>query len=260
MALQQIRIGGLDNIIQYDDGAFSSALETDQPVKAGTPVDPTDVVRLNDLPSLVDMADAVAKKHVQGTDTALGGLGTKNPPIDADKAIYRDSAAADAIVTATWTQVKAFLKTYFDTLYAVLSPKVKFTAEGGLAIKLTNMTGANSVQGKLVKADTATNDAVILVAVSDDECVGVFYEDGIADGQETWVAVSGIADVLFEDNVGPIRGDWVATSASDAGYARAATTPAASPQHFEEIGHCIETVAAGGAGTHVLARCILHFN
>jgi len=30
--------------------------------------------------------------------------------------------------------------------------------------------------------------------------------------------------------------------------------------HFEEIGHCIETVAAGGAGTHILARCVLHFN
>jgi len=55
--------------------------------------------------------------HTQGTDTALGALGTKNPPIDADKVIYRDSVASDALVTSTWTQVKAFLKTYFDTLY-----------------------------------------------------------------------------------------------------------------------------------------------
>jgi len=55
--------------------------------------------------------------HVQGTDTALGTLGTKNPPIDADKVIYRDSTASDALVTSTWTQVKAFLKTYFDGVY-----------------------------------------------------------------------------------------------------------------------------------------------
>lgn len=293
MALRQIRIGSSENILQYDDADFPSAMETDQPIKAGTPVDPDDVLRLTDIGSMVgdvvgpagavadnlasflnvtgkeikdsglstaNVSDAVAKRHTQGTDTALGAVGTKNPPIDADKVLYRDSTAADVLVTSTWTQVKAFLKTYFDTLYAELSSNVKFTADGGLAVKLTNKTGANSVKGKLVKADTANNDAVILVAVSDDECCGIFYEDGIADGAVTWVVVNGIADVLFEDNFGPTRGDWVATSATDAGYARAQASPAAAPQHFEEIGHCIETVAAGGAGTHVLARCVLHFN
>ena len=55
--------------------------------------------------------DAIAKKHTQDSDTALGTVGTKNPPIDTDKAIYRDSAASDALVTSTWTQIKAFLKT-----------------------------------------------------------------------------------------------------------------------------------------------------
>jgi hypothetical protein len=64
-----------------------------------------------------DVASAVSLKHTQGTDTALGALSTKDPPIDADKVVYRDSVAADALVTSTWTQVKAFLRTYFDTLY-----------------------------------------------------------------------------------------------------------------------------------------------
>ena len=70
-----------------------------------------------------DIADALTKKHAntsdhtQGTDTALGTVGTKNPPIDADLAIYRDSAASNVLVTSTWTQIKAFLKTYFDTIY-----------------------------------------------------------------------------------------------------------------------------------------------
>jgi len=58
-----------------------------------------------------------AALHTQGTDTALGAVGTKNPPINADKALYRDSTNSDVLVTSTWTQVKAFLKTYFDTLY-----------------------------------------------------------------------------------------------------------------------------------------------
>jgi len=41
----------------------------------------------------------------------------KNPPIDADRVLYQDSTAANNLVRSTWTQVKAFLKTYFDTLY-----------------------------------------------------------------------------------------------------------------------------------------------
>lgn len=71
----------------------------------------------NTVQKALDKIDDAAGFHTQGTDTALGAVGTKNPPIDADKALYRDSVASDALVTSTWTQIKAFLKTYFDTLY-----------------------------------------------------------------------------------------------------------------------------------------------
>ena len=63
------------------------------------------------------ISENTAARHTQGTDVALGGVSAKNPPIDADKVLYRDSTDSDAIVTSTFTQVKAFLKTYFDTLY-----------------------------------------------------------------------------------------------------------------------------------------------
>ena len=53
MTLRQIRVGSCDNIHQYDDADFSSAVETDQPIKAGTPVDPNDVLRLDDIGSIV---------------------------------------------------------------------------------------------------------------------------------------------------------------------------------------------------------------
>lgn len=49
MALKKVRIGSLVDIGQYDDGDYSSAIETDQPIAAGTPVDPDHVVRLTDL-------------------------------------------------------------------------------------------------------------------------------------------------------------------------------------------------------------------
>jgi hypothetical protein len=141
------------------------------------------------------------------------------------------------------------------------NPKSKRTLLGGWAVKLTNTTGANTVQGQTVKADPTTDDAVILTAAGDTECIGVFLDSGIADDAEAWVVVSGIADVAMEDDTAATHGNWVETSDTEAGYANAeSTTPAASPAHFEEIGHCVESVAAGGGGTHILARCVLHFN
>ncbi len=49
MVLRRIRIGGLGDIVQYDDAGLDSAIETDQPMKAGTPVDVNDVLRLDDV-------------------------------------------------------------------------------------------------------------------------------------------------------------------------------------------------------------------
>jgi len=49
MATQTVRIGSIQQAFAYDDGDFDSAMETNQPIKAGTPIDPTDVTRLQDI-------------------------------------------------------------------------------------------------------------------------------------------------------------------------------------------------------------------
>lgn len=146
------------------------------------------------------------------------------------------------------------------TLPLDVRAKVGMTAIGGIAVKLTNKTGANSVAGQLVKSDVATNDAVVLTGATDDECVGVFLDAGIADGSEAWVVITGIVDMAFDDNVAAVRGNWVGTGAP--GYARTQASPPALgiAAHFEEIGHSIESVGATGGGTHILARCLLQFN
>ena len=77
---------------------------------------------------------AAAASHAQNTDTGLAAVGTKNPPIDAEKVLYRDSTAGDALVTSTWTQVKAFLKTYFDTVYAALVHATRHAVGGADAV------------------------------------------------------------------------------------------------------------------------------
>jgi hypothetical protein len=110
--------------------------------------------------------------------TALGAVGTKNPPIDADKALYRDSVASDALVTSTWTQIKAFLKTYFDTLYAAITHASKHTdgsddiqsataAQKGLATaaQITKLDGIEAG----AQVNDAETDPVFTAAVIDED-------------------------------------------------------------------------------------------
>lgn len=150
------------------------------------------------------------------------------------------------------------IRTPTPTILHSVNEKAGMTEIGGHCIKLTNKTGVNSVAGKVVEADGATDDAVELNAAGGDHPIGVFLDSGITDGSEAWVVVGGIADVLLDDNVAAVRGQWMGSGVG-IGYARTQPAPPAA-WHGDEIGHCIESVAATGGGTHILARCVLHFN
>jgi len=139
---------------------------------------------------------------------------------------------------------------------------IKFTPEGGLAVLLLNKTGATSVKGALVKADTSIDMAVVLTGTDEQECVGAFYDNRIPDGELAWVVISGVAQVLLKDTTASTRGNWVKCS-DTAG--RADATNAAPPgggiseldEHMREIGHALETKTGG---TNVLAKIVMHFN
>lgn len=47
----------------------------------------------------------------------INGAGAKATPIDADLVGFVNTEAANILVHATWTNIKAFLKTYFDSIY-----------------------------------------------------------------------------------------------------------------------------------------------
>ena len=162
--------------------------------------------------------------------------------------------------TLSWINGGVSSVSYYTTLEIT---KVKLTVEGGIAVKLTNKTGAASVKGTLVIADTTTDDAFKIMPANGVMVIGAVYENGIADGSECWVVIAGIAEVLLEDSTAATRGYWARTSVNDNG--RADITNAAPPGggipeldiHTAEIGHCIESKSAG---TDVLAKIIMHFN
>jgi hypothetical protein len=141
-------------------------------------------------------------------------------------------------------------------------PAKKFfaTPEGGIAIRLINDTGAVSVKGTVLEPSSTVDNAIKLTDNNDVDPVGIMYENGIADGAECWVIISGIAEVLYGTAVTrgtfarvPIIADGVASGRAVA--EALPTPPFATDKHFQEIGHPIETIAAPG-----LAKTILHFN
>jgi len=144
--------------------------------------------------------------------------------------------------------------TVTPTLPLDVNAKSGMSLLGGQCIKLTNKTGANSIQGEVVEADSTNDDSVVLASTNCLDPIGVFLEAGVADGAEAWIVIGGIADVLA-DNAGFTRGDRLVTSAAAATVARATTNNApAVAVNFQEIGHAIETAAA-----NVLGRVVLHF-
>lgn len=132
----------------------------------------------------------------------------------------------------------------------------RVTPEGGLAVKLTNKTGAASVKGALLSAGATVDNSVILQNNTYD-AIGVFYEAGVPDGGQAWVVVSGIADVLYKDSTASTRGNRLVADAEDGRASDIAPSLPGTDLHFSECGHVLETKAGG---TDVLVKCILHFN
>jgi hypothetical protein len=131
---------------------------------------------------------------------------------------------------------------------------MRFTSEGGLAIRVYNNTGSTLLKGYVVKADSANDDAVVLTATSDPDPIGIVYED-IDTASWGWIVIQGVVDG-YVDNAGTVtREQWVGVSTANAGQMTAGTVPTGTTDHFRECGHTLR--GRTGAG---LVRMIIHFN
>lgn len=94
---------------------------------------------------------AIADSNVLqlGKDGQLGGLNEKTTPADDDKTMIEDSAESHKKKWISWTNIKATLKTYFDTLYNKYvhpnhSGDVTSSGDGAQTIAATAISGKAS--------------------------------------------------------------------------------------------------------------------
>jgi hypothetical protein len=96
------------------------------------------VSKLDGIETSADVTDAA------NVASSIHGVDAKAPPADADEVAIIDTEALNVLKKTTWTAIKAFLKTYFDTLYAAAGGSVTsvtasspLSSSGGLTPNIT---------------------------------------------------------------------------------------------------------------------------
>lgn len=143
----------------------------------------TEKTKLGAIEASADVTDAV------NVASSIHGATLGTTPVDADEIAYLNSASSFSLVRITWINVKAFLKTYFDTIYTLTNlggvPTSRTVNAKALSANIT-LTQDDVASGTTNKAYTATEQTKLA---------------GIATGAEVnvnadWNSASGDSQIL----------------------------------------------------------------
>ncbi len=155
-----------------------------------------------------EIANAVSLKHTQGSDTALGAVGTKNPPIDADLAVYRDSTASNALVTSTWTQIKAFFGlaiTAGKTITCTQDTTLAGPASSAIAGPVELATNAESLTGTDTVRAVTPDDLKYVMDIRVQQFYGVTWDESADTYARTGSTAGQAVGVTLADAFLPVQ-------------------------------------------------------
>lgn len=114
----------------------------------------------SDKEKLDGVASGANVTNASTVGSSIHGVSAKTTPVDADTLPLIDSAASNGLKKATWANIKATLKSYFDTLYAAVSHSHGLSDLGnGTAVSIVGRSANSSG----VRADIAAgaNDRLL---------------------------------------------------------------------------------------------------
>lgn len=204
-----------------------------------------------DLLPIVDNSATETKKATPAAliGAAIDDATAKTTPVDADTVPLTDSAASNVLKKLSWANIKATLKTYFDTLYQAAGAYITASSTDTLTNKTFNANGTGNSITNLEVADFAAgvvDTDLSSVSASDDTIPSAKATKAALDGKASSTFVDAVAGVIET----PADGDYrIVVNMPYAGTINSTTTRSAS-------GTCtatfkVNTTALGGTANSV---------
>ena len=108
--------------------------------------------------TILNVAEGADVTNATTVGTAIHGATGKTTPVDADTMPLIDSAASNVLKKVTWANIKATLKSYFDTLYRSVSTAINLASDVTGDLPLSNLAQASAGSRILGRGDSGAGD------------------------------------------------------------------------------------------------------